>query len=264
VAADGVSSSPVARLTLRSLVRSALANYRDDFWRIAALAIVVFVPLSLVQTYVEWAAGAYAELGDDSVRIAVLAITLAGTSAAIFGITFFAGALDRMVGAGRFGHEDMPLKVVLRTLPYRRLILANLVVLAVVEVGFLLLVVPGAIAMTLLAIVGPLVNIEGHSVREALRHSVRLVRPRFWLAFFGITVPVMVEEGIEHTLTSHVWDESLLAGFLVNSAFALAVGATVGLLEVTLAHHLIARDRLESEPGLRQARAAGLPRSPAA
>jgi hypothetical protein len=253
----------MTRLTLGSLVRAALATYREDFGRIAALAVAVFVPLSLVETFVEWAADAYDKLGDDTVRIAVLAITFAGTSAAVFGITFFAGALDRMVGARRFGHEDMPLKVVLRTLPYRSLILANLVVLVVVEVGFLLLVVPGAIAMTLLSIVGPLINIEGHGVREALRHSVRLVRPRFWLAFFGITVPILLEEGLTHSLTTAVWAESLLAGFLVNVVFALLVGATVGLLEVTLAHALIARDRLERDPTLTPARAEALPPGPA-
>jgi hypothetical protein len=252
----------VTRLTLGSLVRSALATYRDDFWRIAALAVVVFVPMSLVQTFVEWAAHAYDKLGDDSVRLAVVVITFAGTSAAIFGITFFAGALDRMVGARRFGHEDMPLKEVLRTLPYGRLILANTIVVLVVEVGFLLLVVPGAIAMTLLAIVGPLINIEDHSVRESFRHSVRLVRPVFWLAFFGITVPIMVEEAVAHTLTTAVWEESFAAGLVVNVVFALVVGATVGLLEVTLAHALIARDRLERHPEAMPARAEGLPRGP--
>jgi hypothetical protein len=252
----------MTRLTLSSLVRSAFATYREDFWRIAALAVVVFVPLSLVQTFVEWAADAYDGLGGDSVRIAVVVIAFAGTSAAIFGLTFFAGALDRMVGARRFGHEDMPLKEVLRTLPYGSLILANVVVLILVEVGFLLLVVPGAIAMTLLAIVGPLINIEGHGVRQALRHSVRLVRPRFWLAFFGITVPILVEEAVAHSLTTAVWSESILAGFVVNTVFALVVGATVGLLEVTLAHALIARDRLERAPAPMPARAGGLPRSP--
>lgn len=250
----------MTRLTIGSLVRSSLATYREDFWRIAALAVAVFVPLSLLQTFIEWAADAYDELEEDPVRIAVLAITFAGTGAAIFGITFFAGALDRLVGARRFGHEHVPLRRVLRTLPYGTLVLANLVVLVVVEVGFLLLVVPGAIAMTLLAIVGPVVNIESCGVRDALRRSVHLVRPRFWLAFFAVTLPVMAEEGIEHTLTARVWDESLLAGFLVNTAFALAVGATVGLLEVTLAHTLIARER---SPAPTPARAGGRPRSPA-
>lgn len=254
----------MTRLTLGSLVRSALATYREDFWRIAGLAVIVFVPLSLVQTFVEWAADAYEEIAGGSVRIAVLAIAFAGTSAAIFGLTFFAGALDRMVGARRFGHEDVPLRQVVRTLPYGRLVTANVVVVLVVEVGFLLLVVPGAVALTLLAIVGPLVNIEGHTVREALRHSVRLIRPRFWLAFFGVTVPVMLEEGFAHSITIAVWDESFVQGFLVNVAFALVVGATIGLLEVTLAHALIAGDRLEREPELTPARAGGLPRNSSA
>lgn len=156
------------------------------------------------------------------------------------------------------------MKQVLRTLPYGRLIPANIIVAIVVEVGFLLLVVPGAIAMTLLAIVGPLINIEGHAVRDALRHSVRLVWPRFWLAFFGITVPLMVEEALGHSITTAVWDEGFATGLLVNAVFALAVGATVGLLEVTLAHALIARDRLERLPVVTPVRAGDLPRSSSA
>lgn len=71
----------MTRLTLGSLVRSALATYREDFCRIVALALVVFVPLSLLETLVEWAAGAYETLGGDSVRIAAVVIALAGTSA---------------------------------------------------------------------------------------------------------------------------------------------------------------------------------------
>lgn len=251
-------------LTLGSLARSALATYREDFWRIAALAVVVFVPLAILETLVERGAHAYEETRDEPAGIAVLAIAFAGASAAIFGLTFFAGALDRMVGARRFGHEDMPLRKVARTLPYGRLVVANFVVALAVEVGFLLLVVPGAIALTLLAIVGPLVNIEGHSVGEALRSSVRLVRPRFWLAFFGVTVPVLIEGASERPITTAFWDESFLVGFLVNAAFAIVVGATVGLLEVTLAHELIARDRLEREPQPTPEPAGGLPRSSSA
>lgn len=252
------------RLTLGSLVRSALATYREDFWRVAGLALVVFVPLAVLETLAERGAQAYEESRDEPLAIAVLAVTLVGVSASIFGLTLFSGALDRMVGARHFGHEDMPLGEVIRTLPYGRLILANFVVAVTVEVGLLLAVVPGVLAMTLLSIVGPLVNIEGHSVREALWHSVRLVRPRFWLAFFGITVPVLIEQAAEHRVATAFWDDGFLAGFAVNAGFALVVGATVGLLEVTLAHALIARDRLDRHPELRPARVGGLPRSSSA
>jgi hypothetical protein len=144
----------------------------------------------------------------------------------------------------------VPIRRVLTSLPYVRLIAANLVVALVVGLGLVLFVVPGVAAMTLLGIVGPLVNIERLSVREALRRSVRLVRPRFWLAFVSITVPVLAEEALEHPVTSALWNESFLVGFLVNVGFALAVGATVGLLEVTLAHDLIARDRMERQGSL--------------
>ena len=237
----------MARLTLGSLVRAALATYREDFARIAVLAVLVFVPLAVLETLAERGAHAFDEMDSGPFGLAVLAITLTGASASVFGVTFFAGALDSVVGARRYGHEDVPIRRVLTSLPYGRLIAANLVVALVVGLGLILFVVPGVVAMTLLGIVGPLVNIERLSVREALRRSVRLVRPRFWLAFFGITVPVLAEEALEHPVTSALWNESFLVGLLVNAGFALAVGATVGLLEVTLAHDLIARDRMERQ-----------------
>ena len=232
-----------APLTLRTLVRGALAAYRADFLRIALAAIAVFVPLGFAETYIEEAVREYGESQEGAIRLALLVATLVSTGAIILGQTFYAGLLDRLVGARLHGQGDITVWAAVRTLPYGRLIAANLAVAVLWVIGLLLFVIPGVVVATLLCIVGPVVNVEGLPVLRALRRSARLVRPRFWLAFFGVTVPLTAEDAIDELVNEVVWDAGILSGLLANGGLAVVVGATVGLFEVILAHELISRYR---------------------
>ncbi len=236
-----LGSWTVGPLTLGSLVRRALGAYRAEFLRVAVPAVCVFVPLAVLDAAVDHATDDWQRSEGGAPSLAVLALVLVSTSAGLFGVTFYAGLLEALVGFREFGRPERPVRQVLRTLPYARLILANIVVAVTVVTGLALLVVPGLVAYTLLAIVGPVINIEGLAVRAALRRSVRLIRPRFWLAFSAATVPLLFETWVEGGL-HRIWEVGLLAGIGIHAVFAVVVGATVGLLEVTLAHELIARD----------------------
>ncbi len=48
---------------------------------------------------------------------------------------------------------------------------------------------------------------------------------------------------VGHSLAEIAWEEDVVAGIVTNAVLAVLVGAMVGLMEVTLAHELIARDR---------------------
>ena len=171
---------------------------------------------------------------------------LAGASlaalAAEIGLLFYTGLLDRLMGAYFAGEKDPSVGHVLRTLPWGRLILAELVLAAAAILGFVLLIVPGLIILTLFSIVGPLITMEDYRALRAFRESARLVRPHFFLAFFAITVPIFLESSIDDAIIVKVWERGFVAGLLVNSAIAVLVLATVGLLQVVLAHELVARD----------------------
>ena len=52
------------------------------------------------------------------------------------------------------------------------------------------MVVPGLVVGTLFALVGPLINLLDLSVPNALRRSVKVVWPHFFLVFCLITLPL--------------------------------------------------------------------------
>jgi hypothetical protein len=186
------------------------------------------------------------EFRDDhpgALGIAVFVVSVFGSGSEGFALVFYAGLLDGLVGAYRYGHREQPVGEVLRTLPYGRLVAADSILTLATYVGVALFVVPGILVFTLFCLIGPIVNIERQSVREAFGRSYRLVRPRFWLAFLAVTLPVTLEVSLYHGLGGVAWERGLWSGFAVNAALAMLVGATVGLLEVVLAHELIARDR---------------------
>ena len=75
----------------------------------------------------------------------------------------------------------------------------------IVAVGLLLAFVPARLAFVWFGLAGPVVEIEGRSVRGALARSWRLVRGHFWLVF-RVLVPIEV-----------VGDARLRAGSPVSS-----------------------------------------------
>jgi hypothetical protein len=159
---------------------------------------------------------------------------------AALGLTFYAGLLDRLVGSVELGLAPPPLALVIGTLPYLRLIVADLVVLVVVAVGTAVLVVPGLVLFTLLVIVGPVIIREDRGVWEAITRSVRLVRPHFLLALFMLTVPLLIERELLDLLEVVIGHESVWQLFAAHFAVGMVFGVGIGLFEVALAERLVA------------------------
>ena len=57
-------------------------------------------------------------------------------------------------------------------------------------VGLLLLVIPGLILFNVLALVGPVIEVENRKVMAAIRRSIHLVRGHFWSVALLATLPV--------------------------------------------------------------------------
>ena len=233
------------RLTARLVVRKAFTTYRAQFWRVAIPAVCVLVPFAVLETVIREVrdnrGASYGDLEDIGLNVLLVFSTIFSTLA----LVFYAGLLDRLVGAYLFGHEDPSIRHVLRTLPYRKLIVADLLLVVVTVVGLILLILPAIAFFTLFCLVGPVINIEGYGVIRGFRETARLVRPRFWLAFWVVTVPVIFEISIEDLLHAVAWERQFVSSLLLNTATAVLLLATVGLLEVVLAHELIARKRAQ-------------------
>ena len=155
------------------------------------------------------------------------------------GLTFYSGTLERLVGAVERNQTPQPVSQVLATLPWIRLILADVILVVVSAVASLFLIVPGLIISTLLALVGPLINLLDSSVPDAFRRSVRLVWPHFWIVFVMITVPLAVEHELVVLIADVVPHENVFAVFFTNFALGASIGLVLGLIEVSLAERLI-------------------------
>ncbi len=228
--------------------RDVFRIYRARFVMLATTAIIVFVPLAALDLSI----GALLEedvvLEDAAgllrLSLVVLAV-VAGVTFGGFGATFYAGLLDKTVGHHLFDHEHIPIRRVIAILPYQRLILANLALAVMVGLGLAFFALPGLFVLTLFCLVGPLINIEDHRVWSAFTRSARLVWPRFFFVFVAVTVPLLLEEGIEHqieqTAVAHTW----LGHLLVTGIVSATIGSIVGLTEVVVAFRLVEQDAPE-------------------
>lgn len=243
---------PSVRLTLRLLVGQAVRVYRHRFLRVAVPAVCILVPLSMLEAITEHLQHHFANHPDLVVRILVAIESVAAAAVGLIGFVFFAGLLDRLIGAHLEGHDDPPVREVLHTLPYWRLVRADLLYIVLAVAGFVLFIVPGLLVMTFFGIIGPVINVKGVGVIRAFRESARLVRSHVVLVFFAVTVPVLVENQIDGAIAVAVWKQGLLSGLVVNSLLAATLLAFIGLLEVVLAHGLIHRDAASAREAVRR------------
>jgi hypothetical protein len=158
----------------------------------------------------------------------------------LLGTVLLSGFLCRLTAQAAPGAPQVTLRSVIRTLPWGRLVLADLTVTALTLAGFLALVVPGFILATLLAITGPMIEIEDHSVRAALRRSGRLVRPYFWRVVVLATIPIIVLNELESAGPEPHHLPEFLEALAIRGVADGLLEAVVGLVLVQLSHRLIA------------------------
>ncbi len=232
-------------LRARTVLERALSTYRQRWPVVAGLAFVVFGLTSALSVSINVRLGGTAS-GEAGLIPAIAAtVAIVVTSPSSLGLVFYAGILDHVVAEHQHGDSKRDVHEIVRTLPIGQLLLANVLLGTITALGYLLLVVPGIIAFTRLCLVGPLVNIEGQGATAALRRSAELVRPHFWIVLALVWLPVTAEhwiiEAIEHALLGD--DDPFVEAFLVNGIIGVVIGSIGGLVEVTIAHELVRRDR---------------------
>ena len=232
-------------LTYGRVLREAWGMFRQHYWRVALVALLLFVPPPLLATALR---GLRDSLETDPGLIRGLGFVtglLMVTLIRLFGPVVYAGYLDEAVGHEYFKGHRVRFSTVVRTLPWGRLLLADIILVGGAVVGFSLLVVPGVIWLTLFALVGPVIVQERHGVIDGFRRTYRLSRDA-WRMVLVLVVAAIVAELIIHEIVHEITHHS---GFLlqVTAAWAVAalIGGVVGLIEVALATELMARDPLE-------------------
>jgi hypothetical protein len=234
------TTPPAPRVSAGGVLLDAFATYRRRFRRVAGCALAVLVPLAVLDTAALFVADrALDDLGYVPGWIVMFG-SLAGLLSALGGV-FYAGLIDRVVAADRHGHPEHTIGEVLRTLPYKRLIVADILLVVATTVGLTLFVVPGILAFTLFCLVGPLIVSEELGVRAAFRRSAALVRKHFWLTLVLVVIPLVVEHQLVAAVEHMDLEREVLVILCLHVLLALGLVAVVALVEVTLTYELAGR-----------------------
>ena len=209
----------------------AWRTFRKEPARVVVPALVIFALDALQGTF-------YTEVAVDRHGWESVAST-AVFGASTLGLTFYSGMLERLVGSVERNEPAQPVATVLRTLPWGRLLVADVILTVIGALAAALLFVPGLIIDTLFALVGPLINLLDASIPEALRRSVKVVLPHFVLVFCFIALPLAIEHELLVFVADLIPNEKIFLVFLSNFVLGDLCGMALGLMEVTLAERLV-------------------------
>lgn len=228
---------PRPPLPVREVIAAAARAGRRHLGVILAVAVVVSTASALAEILVD-------ELIDRADTSASIAGDLSASAVSILGTVLLSGFLCRVVAETEHGQEPATVLQIVRQLPWWRLIRADFLVVVIVVIGVVALIIPGLVAFTLLAVIGPVIEIEGRKVYAALRRSVRLTRQRFWSVALLATLPVILASMVE-SFIPHPHDVAeILEVLAVQGIGEGLIEAAIGLILVELCFRLIALDRL--------------------
>lgn len=214
------------------------------------LAAVVFVPLGLLD-----AIAVSVEAGPLNPSNGLLTAAAAGAVAllaltGLIGEVFYSGAVA--ISLTQVAHGGAPsVDEIARRLNYRRLIAVDLIYGAGVVVGLLLLIVPGVAAFVWFGLAGPVVEIEGRTVRGAFRRSRHLVRGRFLTVLLVLGPIELIGDVITDLLTGlvqHHLGHSLLGIWAAESLSNIVLTPVYAVAAVLLTLDLIAEKDGASSP----------------
>lgn len=226
------------RPTLRGVISRMVATLRRHGRELFLVALVVFVPLGLIDVLDE----RFAAIDPDELRTAdvvgglVIGVTRALTE--LVGEIVLAGVIAAAIGDVYQPGEPRSLREVLREIPYVRL--GAITVLSVVgfALGLLFLIVPGILFLGLFGLASPVAEVEDVGVRRAFARSYELSREHVGLVLVVLIPLTLFSDGaIEAAQEAGVtllgeglageWLGAIAGGILTSTPWALAAVALV-------------------------------------
>jgi hypothetical protein len=213
------------------------------------VALVLFVPLGLVEAWAEHAFELEAE-DLDAGRIAalVVAIVVQVTTSSL-GEVFYAGVVMSAVSESMEGHARTPLRTLLRSLPYGGLIVVDLLFSLGLAIGLVLLIVPGLIFFARYVLAAPLLELERTGVRASFGRSRSLARGHalalllllggVWLATDALT-SFLGDGGVS------LLGETLLADWVIATVVGVVVTPLWGVAVCVVTWRLLQLERREA------------------
>ena len=222
-------------LSPRRVLGQCVGICRRSWRELLVVGLILFVPLGLLESLGP-ADGIEVDRFDDLHLIAALALGVAQIVGSLIGTVFYAGIVAAMAIRHREG-EGRSLGEVTSELPNLRLVVADVALVLATALGLLLLVVPGLIAVVWFALVGPVVEMEGTTVRRAFGRSRELVRGHFLPVSLLVWPAVLLQsalEGIGDEISFGLLGEGWVSDWLGSVAGNLLAAPIFALILVIL------------------------------
>jgi hypothetical protein len=221
------------KLSLREIAGEMWAVYKVHWTFLVPAAIVVLLPQSIADALVE---GFHIEHLHSVGDFATLGAALLTAAVNLFGQAVYAGLTAAAVVEWRAGQPLPPLSNLLRAMPLRRLIVLDLVITLLAAIGFVLLIVPGLIVLTYLAISPAVLKLEHLGVQEALARSIQLVRGRARQVFLIAIGAIIVTELIVQLIAAPFSGVAILTvvNLVAEGVFQPIEGLAIALVAIHL------------------------------
>ena len=218
-------------MSIGAVLDETWTHFTRFFLRFFTIALVVFVTVNLLYALVVTA------ISSDN-NAAAFALAILALATVVIGTTWLQGAFVYAVQDARDGSFDSSLRQVFsRVSPsIAPLIGASLLAGLGIALGFVPLVVPGLVLLTIWAVIAPVIVVERRRAVESFGRSRELVRGHGWTVF-GIVVITGLLSGIATTLLQAAF--SFLPGFLeilVGSTIAQAAVAPFSAIAIAITY----------------------------
>jgi hypothetical protein len=238
-----------AKLDTGRVFERIFTIYREQFTLLIPAALLLFLPVAILNGILSTSGG--------------VLVALASAAIALIATYWFQGMVVQAVVDILDGRRDHTVGSLFSSAsPFiGRLIGAGILATIIVIIGFILIIVPGFIALTFLALVAPAVVIDRVGVTDALRRSRELVRGHAWRVFGVIVVLFLVTwvvSGILNAIGGSVSDDSF-AGFAIADLIGRALLTPLSAIAATVMY--VELRRIKGEP-LPEDTTAGAPPAP--
>jgi hypothetical protein len=208
------------KLVVADVFERVFGIYRDQFTLLAPAALIVFVPVAILNGVL---------LASGGVLVALLTAFIGTVATYWYQGMVVEAAHDIM--DGRRDHTVGTLLASVRPVVLT-LVLTGIVAGIGILIGFILFVVPGLILLTIWSLAAPVVVVERKGVKDALGRSRALVRGHGWQVFAVIVVLLLLNVvlgGVIRAILTAVDDDvlgysvaNLVTSVLISPLSALA------------------------------------------
>jgi|tagenome__1003787_1003787.scaffolds.fasta_scaffold20959052_4 hypothetical protein len=201
-----------AKLDTSGVFEKLFATYRDQFTVFVPAALIIFVPVALLQALAAGTGG--------------FGFAVIGGVLSIIGSFLLQGVVVEAVRDIQDGRRDLSLGDLFRSVSpvLGMLIGAGILAALGIIVGLIFFIVPGLLLLTWWSLTSPVVVIERPGVTAALGRSRAMVRGNGWRVF-GVIVVLFIIEAILNAVISALFGGDTFAGTLIAGIISSALVA---------------------------------------